>query len=524
MLRRLALRLASLLAVTGLAGCFRNSAYIVLVTATPDPSAYSPSNPYEQPSAPHQTLAPDFGPSPTFVPTPDPTREGALMPDEQDLYTVQLGDTLNQIAQRYNVTVDSIVQANQLADRNALSVGQVLVIPLGAQYIGPAFKIIPDSELVYGPGLWGFSVADFAQGCNCFLQTYTEDVDGITMTGAEIVERVALETSISPRLLLAALEYEGGWISNAAVTETQLRYPMNFTQRPSVVFGLYKQLSWAANVLNAGYYGWRQRGLAIALLADGTRVAFAPTLNAGTVGVQHWLSQTHGWQAWYAASDYGGFFSTYARLFGDPFQYAIEPLIPPDLTQPELAFPWARGETWYFTGGPHGGWNSGSAWAALDFVSGEEQVGCDIADEWVRASADGVIARSERGIVVLDLDGDGFLGTGWTLFYLHLTSQDRPVVEGQRVRVGDPLGHPSCEGGVSYATHVHFARRYNGEWIAADCTNCPLTVPAPQMVLDGWAVVGLENEYDGALIKGDEYREACQCREPINTLTIPVEE
>jgi murein DD-endopeptidase MepM/ murein hydrolase activator NlpD len=137
--------------------------------------------------------------------------------------------------------------------------------------------------------------------------------------------------------------------------------------------------------------------------------------------------------------------------------------------------------------------------------------------------APGVIARSEYGIVILDLDFDGFEGTGWTIFYLHIASEERAVVEGQRVERGDLIGHPSCEGGVSYATHVHLARRYNGEWIAADCTQCPLVAPAPQLNLDGWLCYGLGREYDGAFINGDEYREACQCREPINTMTLPEE-
>ena len=43
---------------------------------------------------------------------------------------VQAGDTLYTISQRFGVSVDAIMAANNLSDRNTVSVGQVLVIPL----------------------------------------------------------------------------------------------------------------------------------------------------------------------------------------------------------------------------------------------------------------------------------------------------------------------------------------------------------------------------------------------------------
>ena len=44
-------------------------------------------------------------------------------------YTVQTGDTLFLIAQRYGTTVEGIVQANNLANPDVISIGQVLIIP-----------------------------------------------------------------------------------------------------------------------------------------------------------------------------------------------------------------------------------------------------------------------------------------------------------------------------------------------------------------------------------------------------------
>lgn len=47
----------------------------------------------------------------------------------QGQYTVQPGDTLWGIAQRHGTTVDELVAANNIADRNLIHPGQVLIIP-----------------------------------------------------------------------------------------------------------------------------------------------------------------------------------------------------------------------------------------------------------------------------------------------------------------------------------------------------------------------------------------------------------
>lgn len=515
-----------LLAGLALAACAPRSSEIIFITATAEGNVISEPAPQAVAvntlPAPFGGEMPGSAPTPTFIPTPNPTRSAVVNPLEDQIHVVQFGDTLNAIATRYGVAVESIVAANDLPNENVLTIGQSLVIPMGVVTSGPPFKIIPDSELVYGPSLEGFSVERALEVLpNSFLANYTEELNGQMWSGGEIVERVALEQSVSPRLLLALLEYESGWLSQETVAEDAALYPMRYTGNPAGVYGLYRQLDWAGKMLQTGYYGWRLRGLSAALLADGTRAQLDPTINAGTAGVQVLLAQTRTMGTWLAATQHDGFFATYVSLFGDPFERAVEPLLPHNLEQPPLVFPWAPEETWYFTGGPHGGWGAASAWAALDFVSADEVgTGCEVAEHWARAMADGVIARSEYGTVILDLDGDGFEGTGWTIVYLHVSSEDRPVEEGQRVQQGDPIGYPSCEGGVSYATHLHIARRYNGEWIAADCSECLLDVPAPQLNIDGWLSYSFRTEYDGALIKGDAYREACVCRDPINTFNL----
>jgi murein DD-endopeptidase MepM/ murein hydrolase activator NlpD len=86
---------------------------------------------------------------------------------------------------------------------------------------------------------------------------------------------------------------------------------------------------------------------------------------------------------------------------------------------------------------------------------------------------------------------------------MHVATKDRIAV-GARVKAGDRIGHPSCEGGFSNGSHLHFARKYNGEWIAADGV-----VP---FNLSGWVADSPGKEYDGWLRKGGKAIEACDCK------------
>ncbi len=100
-----------------------------------------------------------------------------------------------------------------------------------------------------------------------------------------------------------------------------------------------------------------------------------------------------------------------------------------------------------------------------------------------------------RVLAQIDLDGDGFEQTGWALLYLHVSAESAVPV-GTWVGMGDHLGHPSCEGGHATGTHVHIARKFNGEWIAADS-------PMP-FNLSGWAAHAASTAYYGNLTRGDE--------------------
>ena len=88
---------------------------------TPTPSVATGVTPLPNPAA-------QSSPPPFLMPSPSPSP--TLAPPQQRTHTVEGGDTLNRIAQRYGVTVEAIMQANGFTDRNRiLRIGERLIIP-----------------------------------------------------------------------------------------------------------------------------------------------------------------------------------------------------------------------------------------------------------------------------------------------------------------------------------------------------------------------------------------------------------
>ncbi len=466
---------------------FTPSATVPPPAATRQPTPTRVPLSFSLPPAIVGSLSPQIGGALAInSPTPDAARVLPTPRQQAEQYVVQPGDTLGQIAQDYGVSAQLIMEANDISDPNLLAAGMTLNIPAPTLTETSAdFKILPDSEVVFGPATAYFNVKQFVESQNGYLKNYSEDFGGFSLAGYEIVEMVARDYSINPRLLLALLEYQSGWVTNPKPFNAA--YPMGLLDERR--YGLYRQLVFAANTLNEGYYLWRANALSSFALNDGTIVAANPNINAGTAAAQYFFSKFDDLPTWQKDVGMDGLILTYYVFFGNPFNYAVEPLVFA-AAQPPLRLPFASGETWYYTGGPHGGWDAGSAWAALDFAPPGENAGCLVSPYWVLAVADGLILRSSNGATLQDLDNDGYEQTGWVILYMHIAAQDR-VAAGEYVYAGERIGHPSCEGGVSNATHLHIARKFNGEWIPAG-GSIPFN-------LDGWIASSGGREYDGYL-------------------------
>lgn len=461
--------------------------------ATDNPFLATPRPTLRQATALVVTQPPRTDITPTLTPTKSPPV----------MYTVQSGDTLAAITARFSVQPGEISSPDPIAKQGLLKPGQLLIIPRDLGETSPPTKVLPDSEVVYSPTALGFDVKAYVRDSKGYLNTYKEYVSSGMKTGAEIIQMVATDNSFNPRLLLALLEFQAHWVTGQPGNLAETEFPLGFYD--ANYRGLFKQLGWAVEQLMDGYYGWRAGELTEINFPNQGRMRLAPEANAGTAALQVFFSKLYNAREWagvlYSSQ---GFPALYERLFGSPWARAeaIEPLFPYGITQPALDLPFYYEITWSFTGGPHGAWSTGSARAALDFAPGSDVSGCVPSQQWVLAPAAGRVVRSENGLLVLDLDGDGREQTGWVIVILHLLSDKlRPV--DSLVAKDEPLGHPSCEAGFSTGTHIHLTRKYNGEWVLAD--------GALPFTLSGWVAHNGKKDYEGYLTKGTEVVTACTC-------------
>ena len=470
--------------------CFLNLALIAILISSCVPS--------RAPSILENMITPL---APTPIPAPTSGRP-AYAPGELVDYMAQNGDTLPALAARFNTTVEEIRAANPIIPSDATTMPPGFPMKIPIYYLplwGTAYQSIPDHAYVNGPAQIGFSTSAFVAGTSGWLKYYRVWAGDRIRTGAEAVDYIAQNYSISPQLLLALLEYQSGALTQPAIPGG--KYMLGF--RRVNYETPYLQLIIAANTLNNGYYNWRAGKLTEFELLDGSLVRPDPWQNAGSVALQHYFSRIYQGERYFASIGPEGLAQVYQTFFGDPWAEMVT-VLPGSLQQPALQFPFVAGHLWAYTGGPHTGWGSGEPLAAIDFAPASDVSGCNPAepDQYATAMADGLILRSDIDGTVIDVDKDGDERTGWVLFYLHLATEAR-IPLGREVKAGDPVGYPSCEGGRVTGTHVHVARKYNGEWILADGTLA--------FNLEGWVAHNGSREYKGTLTRGGAVVIACEC-------------
>jgi hypothetical protein len=245
---------------------------------------------------------------PTFAARP------VYQPGDLVDYTAQAGDTLPALAKHFNTTEEEIRKANSFIPESVTTMppGMPMKIPIYyAPFWGSPYQILPDSNFVYGPALIGFNVDDVIQASSGWLKGYEEFASGDTHSAGEIIEIIARNFSISPRLLLALVEYQAGGLSLPILEDYALGYPLG--QRDYRYRGLYLQLTWAANFLNNIYYGWRIGSLETFEHLDGKIERPDPWQNAASVALQVYFSRLESGDAYLMRTGPDGF-KTYREI------------------------------------------------------------------------------------------------------------------------------------------------------------------------------------------------------------------
>ena len=324
-------------------------------TAVPPSNTPEPATSTPEPTADSQPI--------NSFPTPIPTVAESVVNNAPIFYYTQAGDTLPVVAVRFGVDQSEITSPETIPETALLDPGQLLMIPNRLANTTSSQHLIPDSEVVYSPSAVDFDIAAFAGEAGGFLDTYSEWLfsSGV-ISGADVIGRVAIENSINPRLILALLEHESGWVYGSPEDPTNTDYPMGFVSDRHK--GLYHQLTWAVNQLASGYYGWREGRLTEITFTDDVSARLAPDLNAGTAGLQSYFAQRRDSSAWLEAIDPGlGFPALHERMFGNPWLRAqtVEPLYPPQLHATTASSPVRRthhlGLHWWTA------WSLGKRWS-----------------------------------------------------------------------------------------------------------------------------------------------------------------
>ena len=108
------------------------------VPSTPAPSVVLIATPTDAQTSPGSDDAPPATPAP--VPPP-------AQPDETEIYVVERGDSLSAIAVRFGLTLNRLMEINDLTDPDFVFVGQRLIIPVSPDRTAAPAAALPQQGL-----------------------------------------------------------------------------------------------------------------------------------------------------------------------------------------------------------------------------------------------------------------------------------------------------------------------------------------------------------------------------------------
>lgn len=157
----------------------------------------------------------------------------------------------------------------------------------------------------------------------------------------------------------------------------------------------------------------------------------------------------------------------------------------------QLSLPYATGETWTLTGGPHGNTvGANPPWSSLDFQRSTSGTGL------VRAAREGTVVRSAGCPNMIRITH-----SGWVTSYYHVVNEQ--VSNGQSVSRGQHIateGTGTGCGGSATGPHVHFTVR--------NSSDTPITLNG--LDIGGWTAQDNGAAYTGCLRRVSDGTTRCQ--------------
>lgn len=349
--------------------------------------------------------------------------------------------------------------------------------------------MLADGQFVYGPNVGNFD-----------LEAFLHEQQSLLINKATVIHDKASYYSINPRVLLALIEMQTGSVSGdvSSAELNNLFYPAEGKRFDEQLEDLAETL---ATLFYARLYSRQDTTNTIIILRDEESRTLSNDVNAATYALVGTLGPTVDalqFDLITTTSAQASFYQTYKRLFpnSDPLDNSNNIMAPTAPPSDLLKLPFSSGDSWIFSGGPHGdGGCNDYPYSSIDFSPNVPQ--CTIpTDRWITSPADADVFDVACGgcSVVLSFRNSG----GWEGRFYHVANP--AVNKGGFVakdgRIGNPSQKPSCSGdcgscdGSATGVHLHFALKFNGKYEDIEGA-----------AFEGWVVHGTTC-YEGYLEKG----------------------
>ena len=315
--------------------------------------------------------------------------------------------------------------------------------------------LVSDGQFVWGPNVGDFDIGKFLEARASPLAAFAPDI-----------ELWATYSSVNPKVLLAILELQHGWVSGPSysIPEDEIRATIEDTAM-GLASTFYEHLEkWGAR--RPAFAPVPSYGPSV-LLQDGVIASLDPAQSSGTVALLAALAEnisSLGYASKFAVAT-RDFRTIFGAMFPESDLLDTSNQIVPSDTPPDAMFqlPYPLGAEWVASG-PHS-WNGGSSqppFSSIDFFTGGGSCGAP-PNQYVVAAAYGSVSRPSGYSCWLEIDHGG----GWVTSYYHLQNLYSGAPVGRDTKVGT-IACEICAGGFSTGPHVHFSLKYNGAYMSLE--------------------------------------------------------